>query len=56
MIRIGIVYNDVKYARTLHESKLFVLPVGEQETHTWYGVWIGRTESSKANRYITKFR
>lgn len=30
MNRIGITYDNAKYVRTLHELKLFVSPVGEQ--------------------------
>lgn len=34
MNRIGIVYDDTKYTRTLHEMKLFISPVGEHDcTH-----------------------
>lgn len=52
MNRIGITYDDTKYVRTLHEMKLFVSPVGEQNCIHGMVHGAGRTEDSKASSSI----
>jgi len=56
MNRIGIVCDDTKYTRTLHEKQLFASPVGEQNCIHGMVHDTGRTEDSKANSSINSCR
>jgi len=56
MNRIGIVCDDTKHTRTLHEKQLFVSPVGEQNCIHGMVHGAGRTEDSKANSSINSCR